>query len=167
MIAVTGATGFLGRAVVQALLTQDYPVCILPRSFKHIPISCHTLLHMAGETKRTELMHFANIEVTQYLLKIAEGSAVEKVVYLSSVAVTHYEYDCNQSEYARTKTAAEYLVKQSSLPSICLRIGTVYSGWGWHSWPAQALKSLLKGESVAQMESLDVVVKKIVEAVHG
>ncbi|MFI5332427.1 MAG: NAD-dependent epimerase/dehydratase family protein, partial [Desulfobaccales bacterium] len=109
---VTGGTGFVGRAVVVALLAQGRPVRVLARNPKHpalagLPVEvapgdlrdraslelalegCSRLFHVAADYRLwvpdPEEMYAVNVEGTRNLLAAAQARGVSRVVYTSTV----------------------------------------------------------------------------------
>jgi dihydroflavonol-4-reductase len=109
---VTGATGFVGRAVVQALLAQDRKVRVLarhpqhrslqglavevargdltdPGSLKQALRGCSRLFHVAADYRLwvpdPQTMYATNVEGTRVLLQAALEAGLERVVYTSTV----------------------------------------------------------------------------------
>jgi dihydroflavonol-4-reductase len=109
---VTGGTGFVGRAVVVALLAQGRPVRVLARNPKHpalagLPVEvapgdlrdrvslelalegCSQLFHVAADYRLwvpdPEEMYAVNVEGTRNLLAAAQAQGVSRVVYTSTV----------------------------------------------------------------------------------
>lgn len=116
-IMVTGATGFIGQAVVQALLAQKYRLSIavrnlsptLPESVTQIKITdiaslaenssalqdIDVLIHIAGrahimdKTENDPLAEFrrVNTTATLKLANLAESSGVKRFIFISSIKV--------------------------------------------------------------------------------
>ena len=108
---VTGATGFIGRCLVDRLLADDKPVRVLTRGDKALPkswaaeVECHTgdlrqvaslsgvadgidtVYHLAGEFRDARLLDAVNRSGTESLLEICGVAGVRRFVYLSSVGV--------------------------------------------------------------------------------
>ncbi len=109
---VTGGTGFVGRAVVVALLAQGRPVRVLARNPQHpalagLPVEvapgdlrdrvslelalagCSQLFHVAADYRLwvpdPEAMYAVNVEGTRNLLAAAQAQGVSRVVYTSTV----------------------------------------------------------------------------------
>ncbi len=112
---VTGGTGFVGAAVVRALLAAGTPVRALvrpgsdrrnlaglpvalaegdlndPRSLDRAVAGCEALFHVAADYRlwapRPEEMLRTNVEGTRALMLAAAAAGVARIVYTSSVAV--------------------------------------------------------------------------------
>lgn len=109
---VTGATGFVGRAVVEALLAQGREVKVLVRNPQHRALEglkveivrgdltapdtlsravqgCSRLFHVAADYRLwvpdPPAMYATNVEGTRALLQAAAEAGLERVVYTSTV----------------------------------------------------------------------------------
>ena len=115
MILVTGATGFIGSAVVRKLISRGYGVRVLVRAtsdrrnlngldvdivegdllesdtLKPALEGCSGLFHVAADYRlwvpNPEKMFKANVSGTKNLLMAAKECGVERIIYTSSVAV--------------------------------------------------------------------------------
>ena len=140
---ITGATGFIGRALVRSLLaTGKYDITALvrhapdrksdelkwlvgnlldPVSYQSSLQDIRTVIHLAaatGSASRRE-HELINIEGTRKLLEAAKIAGVHAFIYISTIAVTFS--DQRWYPYAQTKKKAEALVQESGIPSIVLR----------------------------------------------
>jgi dihydroflavonol-4-reductase len=114
-VLVTGASGFVGAAVVRALLARGEAVRVLlrpqsdrrnvaglavetclgslddPASLARAVAGCRCLFHVAADYRLwvpdPAAMHRTNVEGTEALMRAALAAGVERIVYTSSVAV--------------------------------------------------------------------------------
>jgi nucleoside-diphosphate-sugar epimerase len=142
IVAVTGASGFVGRAVVKLHVAAGDQVRALSRrpaacrqpgvdvfegdlAFRRVPrdfvAGADVLYHCAGEIRREDLMEAVHVDGTRHLLEQASG-AVGRWVQLSSVGVYGPRRDGTITEqtpeapvgpYERTKAIADGLVRKA------------------------------------------------------
>lgn len=125
-ILVTGATGFVGAAVVRALLARGERVRVLlrpesdsrnveglavetrlgslddPASLARAVEGCRFLFHVAADYRLwvpdPAAMYRTNVEGTEALMRAALAAGVERIVYTSSVAVLGLRDDAPSDE---------------------------------------------------------------------
>lgn len=113
-VLVTGASGFVGAAVVRQLLAAERPVRVMirassdrrnldgvdvevvtgdltdPDSLRRAVRGCHGIFHVAADyrlwVRDPKAMLAANVEGTKALMQAAMDAGVERIVYTSSVA---------------------------------------------------------------------------------
>ncbi|MFO0996777.1 MAG: NAD-dependent epimerase/dehydratase family protein [Alphaproteobacteria bacterium] len=111
---LTGASGFVGAAVLRALLAEQHDVRVLvrpesdrrnleglsvdvatgdlrdPRSLERALGGCDTVFHVAADYRlwvpRPEAIYAANVEGTRHLMRAAGERGARRIVYTSSVA---------------------------------------------------------------------------------
>lgn len=141
-VLVTGATGFIGQALVAALVAAGVEVRGLGRT---APAGCEwrpgdltmveslrgacadteVVLHLAG-IAHTRALGSQHTEVTvagtRALLAEARRAGVRQFIFVSSIKA-----QCSDDEYARSRLAAENLVRAASFPLMAIvRPGLVY-----------------------------------------
>jgi nucleoside-diphosphate-sugar epimerase len=139
---VTGASGMVGREIVQALLLQGWHVRVLTRK-KDFPVDgvevfsgeltdlgillsfvegADAVFHCAAELHDEARMHQTNVMGTQTILQAMAEQHVDGLCHLSSVGVmgpdvtglVDEQADCHPfGTYEETKFAAERLVSES------------------------------------------------------
>ena len=163
---VTGSTGFIGRHLVQRLIREDkYNIICLLRNparismFKYSPVSIvfgdislpgilrqaryfpiDFIFHCAAlvENKNLDDLREVNVSGTQNVCEFALSAGVEKLVYLSSVAVVsgnnrvplveNLPYSAT-NRYGESKIEAEKTIlnfREKGLPVVVLRPPMVY-----------------------------------------
>ncbi|MET4806857.1 SDR family NAD(P)-dependent oxidoreductase [Limibacillus sp. MBR-115] len=146
VIAVTGATGFVGRAVVAELLSQGVAVRALARKpemlaeFENLSVVAGDIsssdalipflsgvdgvVHCAGLVKALSNAEFqkVNAEGTQAVVTAATNAAVKRLVLVSSLAARRPEV----SPYAASKRAGEQRASESALNVSIVRPPAVY-----------------------------------------
>ena len=118
---ITGATGFVGHHVAQALAAEGADLRMLVRktsnlknldgirgethvgdlgeaeSLKPALESCDAVMHVAADYRlwipKPDEMYRANVDGTRELLRMAREAGVRRVVYTSSVATMHFRRD--------------------------------------------------------------------------
>jgi NADH dehydrogenase len=152
MILITGASGFLGRCLVQRALARglevramvrrpsadlDLPADILyrgdvtdPATLAGAVAGVRAVIHAAATTSETapdeELSRRTNVEGTRHLLEACKKEGVKRFVQISSLSAN----PANTSVYGRTKFAADEEVRRSGLDWTILQPGTIYGPGG-------------------------------------
>lgn len=134
---VTGATGFVGAAVVRALLAAGEPVRVLarptsprdnlaglavevvtgdltrPKTLQSAVRGCRVVYHVAADyrlwVRRPAAMYAANVEGTRALLVAAGEAGVERIVYTSSVATLGLNADRTPADEATPVALADMI----------------------------------------------------------
>jgi uncharacterized protein YbjT (DUF2867 family) len=146
-VLVTGGTGVIGKASVDALLERGHTVRLLSRHAEQAvaiweegvePFAgnvtnaedvrgaaegCDVVLHIVGIVDETPNRTFeqVNVEGTRAMVREAERAGVGRFVFISSLGA-----DVGESEYHRSKREAEAIVQAFSREWVILRPGNVY-----------------------------------------
>ncbi len=136
-ILITGASGFIGSAVLRELLSSGYNMRALVRpqsdrrNLAGLPVevftgdlkdlasldraveSCTALFHVAADYRlwvpQPREMYKNNVEGTRNLLLAAAKAGVERIVYTSSVATMGYRPDGNPADETTPVTFADMI----------------------------------------------------------
>lgn len=153
MLLVTGATGFLGRSVLGALLQRPPEnrevIRVLVRDQRAVPSwwdvsiveadildsaavnravrGCDRILHLAGLTHSSSPVqyHAVNVEGTWILVEAARRQGVGRFVFASTRAI-----GLAGGEYSVSKRMAEELIATSMKDFVIVRLAEVYGGRG-------------------------------------
>jgi dihydroflavonol-4-reductase len=145
LVLVTGASGFVGSAVVRALIAEGYPVRALvrasspranlaaldvetvegdmrdPESVARAMTGVRYLMHVAADyrlwSSEREEIRRNNVSGTKTVMEAALRAGVERIVYTSSVAALALRLDGQTADetVALTETAAIGAYKQSKV----------------------------------------------------
>jgi len=142
MIAVTGATGFLGRHLVARLRNKNIK-CLVRKEdhgFKKVKVikgnlndkkaldtlvkNAKVVIHLAAviDHKDKEEYKKVNIEGTKNLINACKNNKVKRLIFVSSMASTKTHLD----DYGKSKSEAENLLLNSGLEVTILRPSFIY-----------------------------------------
>jgi uncharacterized protein YbjT (DUF2867 family) len=154
-IAITGATGFVGRHLARSLVADGHEVVLIARgvdrrdeAVRHLPratfapiglddrtllegafAGCNAVAHCAGINREIGGQTYERVHVagTRNVVAAAQGAGVGKILLLSFLRARP---DCG-SPYHESKWAAEELVRASGLDYTVIKAGMIY-GRGDH-----------------------------------
>lgn len=149
MILVTGATGFIGRSLTNALTLDSYEWrpyegrINAPKSLRDQLTGIDFVFHLAGSESRgrARLLRHVDIEGTERLLEEAHYAGVKQLVFPSRIGA-----DANSVHpLLRAKGEIERLIRNSGIPYTILRTSTLFGlgdrfteiilGLALWSWP--------------------------------
>jgi nucleoside-diphosphate-sugar epimerase len=152
-VVVTGASGFIGRRLCEALRTQDHVVAMLRAasqdgSWDEVAVAdiaqdeldvrtfagADVVFHLAGRAHAVaeraadiSLYRRVNVEGTRRVAEAARAAGVRRFVFASSVkAMGEGEGDETLSPYGRSKRDAEDIVLATMPEPVVLRLSLVY-----------------------------------------
>ena len=185
-VLITGATGFLGHTLCPYLVARGYRLRALVRPSSQYEFlrplgvelawgdirdseavraatdGCRAVVHAAGKFRfwgQREDFFAVNLEGTKNALDAARGTAVERFIYISTVAVIGAPRDNTvidethpltpEDNYQRSKLAAEQLVlryhQEHATPAVVLRAGAFYGPGGRYAFNRLFFEDPLKG----------------------
>lgn len=180
-VLITGINGFIASHLAEHLLQRDVSVRGTARrpaaagwlaeqgvevtaadlsdrdALRHAMAGCRSVVHAAAWTGGAELPaqvgYQVNVDGTANVLAAARASGVERLIYISSVAV----YGSNRAPlidetaptprvgqaYPDSKIGAEALVRGSGLPFVIVRPASTYGprGTAWTTGPIEKIKA--------------------------
>lgn len=144
VLAITGATGFLGKRTVDAALAAGHSVRALTRraqpardgvvwidgslekieSLSRLASGADAFVHVAGVVNAPTVLGFiqGNVEGTDRALEAATSMGVRRFVHVSSLSAREPQL----SNYGRSKERAESLVRKSGLDWTIVRPPAIY-----------------------------------------
>lgn len=154
MIAITGATGFVGSHLLKALAQRDIDFCCLvrsssPRKYRIERFStnprvvdfakpdsvlaaldgCDTLIHLLGVIQgNQENLQKINIDYTRNIAVAAQRKGIQRILFISSVAAIK-----RHGFYGQSKYEAEEIIRQSGIPYLILRPAFIYGAGDEHN----------------------------------
>lgn len=196
LIAVTGATGFVGRAIVKRARAEGYPVRTIvrnPREARWLKdeLGCELfhgnvlygpslagafadvkcVIHLVGIIRERQESTFqrAHTEATQYVVEEAKQAGVRRLLHMSALGTRPNAH----SQYHQTKWAAEEAVRKSGMAWTIFRPSLIY-GPGNQSISvlakivrfAPVVPVLGNGQSKLQPVSVDTVAQAFVNAIR-
>ncbi len=144
LVALTGATGFVGRYIVEHLLRRDHEVRALVRepdgagwlrdrgvglvvgdledqaALRELTRGAGAVVHLVGIILELGRQTYERVHVTgtRHLVNAAREAGVGRFVHMSALGARP---DASATPYHRTKAAGEEVVRTSGLPHVILR----------------------------------------------
>jgi uncharacterized protein YbjT (DUF2867 family) len=143
-LAVTGATGFVGQALMEEASTSGLPIRALARreqdpregvewlrgdladreALARLVSGARAVLHIAGVVNTPDPMgfHLGNVAGTEALVEAARRAGVQRFIFVSSLSAR----EPGLSAYGRSKRHAEEVVQTSGLDWTIVRPPAIY-----------------------------------------
>lgn len=144
LVAVTGATGFVGRYVVERLLRRDYAVRVLARhpdragwmrdrgvevvpgdldsrdALAGLVRGAGAVVHLVGIIEELGRQSFQRVHVdgTRHVVTAAREAGVPRIVHMSALGARR---DPGATAYHRSKAEAEDIVAEGGVPAAIMR----------------------------------------------
>ncbi|MCE9643725.1 NAD(P)-dependent oxidoreductase [Candidatus Parcubacteria bacterium] len=175
-VAITGANGFLGRALTEALLARGYAVLPLTRpnfqleragewQFEEVP---DVVIHAAWDGARSlSRARHINVGGTHALRRLCEELGVKQFIFISSMAA-HEEA---RSVYGRTKLEAEMVLSPEK--DCIVKSGIMIGQGGLFTRVKRLIETMpvipvfFDGKAALQVVYIDDLCQAIVQAVEG
>lgn len=144
LIALTGATGFVGQAVLDVLEARGLSVKALTRrdqdsrsgvqwvrgdlenaqALADLMQGCETVLHIAGVVNAPDAAGFqtGNVVCTRNVMQAARDARVKRIVLVSSLSAREPEL----SDYGKSKLQGEEVVQGQGLDWVIIRPPAIY-----------------------------------------
>jgi uncharacterized protein YbjT (DUF2867 family) len=130
MILITGATGFIGRSLVQALEREGRGYRVYggrvndPLAIRAALEGVETVIHLAGAENRgrAHLLTHVDVEGTERLIEECERAEVGRLIVVSRLNADPNAW----YPLLRAKGEQERLVRNSEIPYTILRTGTLF-----------------------------------------
>jgi nucleoside-diphosphate-sugar epimerase len=145
IVVVTGANGFIGRHLANALTKRGFEVRPIVRAafagdtFERTVDGADILIHAAGATRAPtrQRLRASNVDLTRRALDAAKAAGVRRFVFVSSQAAagpapaldrptTEDDPPRPVEEYGISKRDAEQLVRDGGVPASIVRPAAVY-----------------------------------------
>jgi uncharacterized protein YbjT (DUF2867 family) len=151
LVAVTGATGFVGRYVVERLLRRDHAVRVLarhegragwmrdrgvevvqgdldtPGALAGLMRDAGAVIHLVGIIEELGRQSFQRVHVegTRHVVTAAREAGVPRLVHMSALGARH---DPAATAYHRSKAEAEDIVAGCGIPAAIMRPSLIAAG---------------------------------------
>ena len=143
VVAITGATGFVGRYIVREFLARGHGVRLLARDPARLPFAANevtvvagtltdataiarlvegadAVIHLVGVIAETgdDTFRAVHVEGARTVARTARDAGVRRLVHMSALGARH---EAGATAYHRSKAAGEDEVRQAGIPHVILR----------------------------------------------